>query len=203
MKINIILLILTQFVINGFCDEIKKEIATCAAIQNSVERLAAYDSLAERIGVAHPVIETNNAVGKWIIKTEISPIDDKQCIYLSLDSEETVSAGYKKGRPCLYIRYKEGQLECYIHYGFFIGSDSTSVTMRMDKKEPRTHNWNISSNHESIFYPSGVKWFVDNLMESKSLVIRLTPYGESPVTASFDLTGIAESIKPIIEALEK
>jgi type VI secretion system protein VasI len=75
--------------------------------------------------------------------------------------------------------------------------------MRMDKKDPRTHKWEISNNHEVIFYPSGVKWFIDNMIESKTLLIQITPHSESTVTTVFDLAGLQEAIKPILSEFEK
>jgi type VI secretion system protein VasI len=144
-----------------------------------------------------------NLSESWSFKSEVSPLDDKPIVFIFKESNESVKVGYKTIRPVLFIRFKEGNLSCFINYGIFLGTGYTSVTMRMDKKDPRTHKWEISNNRESIFYPSGVKWFVDNLIESKTLLIQVTPYGESTITNSFDLKGIQESIKPILTEFQK
>jgi type VI secretion system protein VasI len=194
--------ILLALVASGFCQDLNKEIAACAVIENSVERLAAYDLLAQRIGVDKPAKVAKSAAGKWTITSEISPLDDKAILILSLVSEEPVKAGYKTGRPELFIRYKEGRLECFINYGFFLGTRATLVTTRLDKNEPKTHDWNVSSDHKAIFYPSGVNWFVKSMTSSTSLIVRLTPHGESPVTTSFDISGLSQSIEPIFSLIQ-
>jgi type VI secretion system protein VasI len=187
---------------SGFCRDLNKEIAACAVIENGVERLAAYDLLAQQIGVDKPSKVEKNAAGKWTMTREISPLDDKAILILSLVSEEPVKAGYKTGHPALFIRYKEGLLECFINYGFFLGTTTTLVTTRLDKNEPKTHDWNVSSDHKAIFYPSGVNWFVKSMTNSTSLIVRLTPHGESPVTSSFDISGLAQAIEPIFSLMQ-
>jgi type VI secretion system protein VasI len=201
MKVLPVFMLLT-LVASGLCQDLNKEIAACAAIENSVERLAAYDLLAQRIGVAKTTKIAINGAAKWAMKTETSPLDDKAILILSLVSEEPVKAGYKTGHPVSFIRYKEGRLECFINYGFFLGTTTTLVTTRLDKNEPKTHDWDVSSDHKAIFYPSGVNWFVKSMANSTSLIVRLTPYGESPVTTSFDLTGLAQAIEPIFSLMQ-
>ena len=44
MKVLPVFMLLT-LVASGLCQDLNKEIAACAAIENSVERLAAYDLL--------------------------------------------------------------------------------------------------------------------------------------------------------------
>jgi type VI secretion system protein VasI len=181
--------------------DLTKEIAECAAVKNSIERLAAYDSLASRIGVSGPAVDIKNTAGKWTLRTETSPFDDKIGFYLSLVSEQPVKVGYKSGQPTMFIVFKEGNFALYINYGFFLGSRPTSVTTRLDKNDPKTYDWEISTDHKAIFYQIGSRMFVDNMMRSDSLVVRLTPYGESPVTTSFNLVGLTEAIKPILKAM--
>jgi len=182
--------------------DLRKEIAACAAIQNSVERLHAYDTLAAKLGVDKPISTSDGSFGKWKIRTDVSPMDDKKSFYLSLDADTPVRTGYKSGTPTLLIRYKEREFSCFINYGFFLGTDSIEVTHRLDQGQPVTREWNISTDHEAVFVPGDEKTFVGALMKANSIVVRLTPFSESPVTTTFDLRGLKDAMKPIIEAMK-
>ncbi len=202
---------LVLFAALGFAikyQDLDKKISVCAAIQSRDERLAAYDSLASSIRKSDPGVittanEANQDSGSWSFKSEVSPLDDKTILTIYKDSEQSAKVGNKVIRPTLFIRFKEGSLTCSINYGIFIGTGSTTVTMRMDKEEPRSYKCEISNDHETIFYPSGVNWFIDRLIESKTLLIQLTPHGESSFFTSFDLEGLKEAIKPILAEVAK
>lgn len=178
--------------------DLKKEIAVCAAIENSIERLAAYDSLASRIGVAQPITDSRKTAGRWILSTDISPIDDTKTFTLLLAANED-----EKGSPCIIIRLKEGKFELFINYSEYLGLDETRVTTRIDKNPPEDRLWSISTDRKAIFFPGDDLKFVESLLPAKNLVVRLIPYGESPVTTSFDLTGLPEAIKPIFAYIKK
>ena len=140
--------------------------------------------------------------GRWKLSTEMSPIDDSQTIILRLYADGMVTAGYKKSQPQLYIRYKEARLEAYIAFDFFIGSDGTEVTTRMGDESSRTRQWSTSSDYEAVFFPGDVETFINDLSRVDKFVVRLTPYGESPVTATFTTTGLSEAAKPLLLAVK-
>ena len=129
-------------------------------------------------------------------------MDDKKSFYLSLDADTPVASGYKSGTPSLLIRYKEKEFSCFINYGFFLGTESTEVTHRLDQGQPVTRDWSISTDHEAIFAPGDEKAFVGTLMRASTMVVRLTPFSESPVTTTFDLRGLKDAMNPIIEAMK-
>ncbi len=185
----------------GFAQDLRGDIARCAAIQNDVERLAAYDALAERLGVARPATETITGSGKWRLRTDTSPMDDTKSYFLSLDAEAPVGTGFRAGTPTMMIRFREEKFDCFISYPLFIGSDTTDVTARIDRQQPVTRKWNISTDHKAIFAPGDARQFVRYMTTAESLVVRLTPYGESPVTTTFDIRGLNEAIAPILEAM--
>ena len=202
MKYIIVLCLCALASSTSLAQDLRKEIAACAAIENSVERLHAYDTLAARLGVDKPATTSETEAGKWKLRTDTSPMDDKKSFYLSLDADSPVRTGYKSGTPSLLIRYKEKKFECFINYSFFLGSDSTEVTHRLDQGQPKTLEWSISTDHEAVFPPGDGKAFVTALMKANSLVIRLTPYSESPVTTTFDLRGLSEAMSPIVQAMK-
>lgn len=183
--------------------DFKKEMAKCATIENSVERLAAYDALAEKLGVAGPKSTVVTGMGKWKLQTDVSPIDDSKSYFLILESEDEVPGMFGTSyKPSLYIRFKEGDLESYISYNIYIGSSEVDVTTRFDKNEAETESWGLSTDGKAVFAIDSES-FIQSIVEAKTLVVRLTPYGESPKTVSFDLRGIDKAIKPIHESMNQ
>ena len=183
--------------------DFKKEMAKCAAIENSVERLAAYDKLAEKMGIAGPKSTVVTGMGKWKLRIDVSPIDDSKSYFLYLKSEDSVVGMFgNSSKPLLCIRYREGELEAFIGYNTFIASMGTSVTTRIDKRQATTTSWSTSTDGNMVFAPE-VKPFIETLMEAHTLVVRSTRHAGNPLTVSFDVTGLKEAIKPINEAMNQ
>ena len=147
---------------------------------------------------ASPAIESGT--GRWKLITERSLIDDSQTIILQLYADSEIRSGYHKTQPVLFLRYKESRLESYIAYDIFIGSDGTDVTLRLGSGSAQTRSWSTSSDYKAVFYPGSVENFINDMSRVDTLVVRLTPYGESPITATFTTTGLSEAAKPLLRA---
>lgn len=139
----------------------------------------------------------------WQLRTDVSPIDDSNSYFLSRDATEPVGSGFMSSTPTLMIRYKERELEVYVTFGEYLGSDSTPVTVRLGASPARQEEWGLSTDGKAIFCPTDDRAFVDQLLRNDRLVIRLTPFGESPVTATFDLTGLSEAFTPMRAAIQR
>ncbi len=174
--------------------------AKIAAMPNSVERLADYDALASKLGVAPNSRQSETAAGKWTIRTTISPIDDAKIVSASLDSDSPISARIGKSTPTLILRFKEGKVEVYINFGIFLGSENITSTIRFGKEEAQTQKFSVSTNYESAFWQGEVQTFLTHLSKVDTFVIRVTPYGESSVTVSFTLAGIDKVLEAIYAA---
>ncbi len=138
----------------------------------------------------------------WKLRTDTSPIDDSKSYYLSRDAEEPIGSGFLSSTPTLMIRHKEGELQVYITFGKYLGSGTTTVTARMDSSPAVQNEWGLSTDGKAVFCPTDAAGFVMQLLEHEKLVIRLTPFGESPVTTTFDLTRLSEAIQPMRQLLE-
>lgn len=171
---------------------LEAEFAKAASIINSVERLAAYDKLAQKYKLAPSSHTENKIEGKWIVSTNTSPIDDSKTVTCLLVSDTEYMVGLKTIRPSLFVRYQEGELSVFINCGLFLGTDDISVTHRFGKGSAETSDWVISSNREAAFYKGDMGEFINALTTSDSLIVRMTPYGESPVTMSFSLSGFGK-----------
>jgi type VI secretion system protein VasI len=169
---------------------IENEIATAAAIENSVQRLVAYDAIAQAHGLAPHSEIKKETEGNWRISTDVSPIDDSKTVVCILDADASVQVGYNTIKPSLIVRYKEGGLNAYVNYGTFLGSDNIPVTLRFGKGNAESTTWSISTDNKAAFISGNVAQFVNRLESVDSLIVRLTPYSENPVTISFSPNGI-------------
>jgi type VI secretion system protein VasI len=178
----------------------KEDVAKCASNKGSMERLSCFDNLARNLGIDAPRVEAFLGSGKWQVQTEQSPIDDSKNVYLSLTANDSIVRRYGKNlTPTLHFRCKEKKTEGYINFDTFLGSDSTQVTTRLDKDKAKTSSWGISTDHNAAFIPQAVP-FIKSLLDKEALLVQLTPYSENTIMTSFDIRGLAASVKPLSEA---
>lgn len=180
---------------------IKKEIAICAAKESDAERLICYDKLAKKLGIDKSKSKSIKGKGKWQVRKSISPIDDSTNVYLYLNSEEPVKSGYKIVRPSLYIRCKENKTDVYLNWNLYLGLDTTKMLTRFDSEPAYTSTWSISTDTKAVFVRGNNDIsFAKKMMEHSKLLVQITPYGENPVMATFDIKGLKEAINPLREA---
>ncbi|MCK5827196.1 hypothetical protein KAH43_01625 [Candidatus Bipolaricaulota bacterium] len=127
--------------------------------------------------------------GSWRVQTTVDPINDSQKISLRLDASSVTNAWWDV--PTLVLRYTDQKPEVYIDWNQFIDTDSVRVTCRIDDESPTTSTWSVSTDYTGTFYDSwSVRGFIRSLATADQLVVRVTPYSESPVTAIFNLAGL-------------
>lgn len=173
-------------------EDIKRSVAKCAAIADSVLRAQCYDELAKSIGVNAPTTSASSN-GKWTLRENSSPIDDSKTVVGTLEADETVSVGpYKRTRPLLVVRCSENVTSAYFVYDVFLGSNEMEATTRADADKAVTDVWSISTDHKAVGMWDGSTSipFLKRMAGKSRLVVRLTPYSELPVTVSFSLDGL-------------
>jgi type VI secretion system protein VasI len=178
----------------------REEIAKCAAHKASAERLVCFDSLAKSIGVDKPTTTVTAGKGKWLVRSDKSPINDSTNVFLSLNAEQAVRSGYKTVTPTLIIRCSEGKTNVYITWDLYLGLESTTMLTRLDKEAAVSKTWAISTDNKAVFVSGSDVAFAKSLMAHQSLLAQITPYGESPVMTTFDVGGLTEAVKPLREA---
>ena len=82
----------------------------------------------------------------------------------------------------------------------YLGNDKMPVTVRFDGDEAITDDWGCSTDGKAVFSPFPFSDFLETVLTSKRLVVRLTPYGESPETATFDISGLADVLDDEVRA---
>lgn len=166
----------------------EKDVMKCAAIDNPVERLSCFDTLAESNGLTTKTVETPAASkGKWSTSTTTDPMTDKS-IYLAR-LEASSGRGRLGEEIGLVVRCAKNKTELYINWNSFLGTDSARVTHRIGKMKAETHTWDVSTDHTSSFYPGSPVAALKEMTKHSSFVANVTPYSENPVTATFDISG--------------
>ena len=102
----------------------------------------------------------------------------------------------------MVLRCKSNTTEAYINWEDFLGLDETTVVTRIGAAQASTRTWLLSTDNKSTFYRGSDIDFIQALMQDDRLVAQITPYNESPVTATFDLRGLSEAIKPLRETCQ-
>ncbi|MEN5300344.1 type VI secretion system-associated protein TagO [Brucella sp. TWI559] len=125
---------------------------------------------------------------------------------LFLRSKEVVNCGWNRGeRIALILRCKEKKTSLYFdtvcHMASSDYNDYGDVTYRLDADKARTVGMSESTDNKAVGLWSGGKSIpvIKQMLGKNEMVVRMTPYGQSPFTASFKIAGLSDAIKPIRE----
>ena len=193
-KIFILGIFFCSFTVSAGTSE---EMAKCAAKDGDASRLICYDNLASSLGVDKPKTKITKGKGKWSVREDKSAIDDSVNVYLSVTANESVRSGYNTVSPSLHIRCAENKTNIFLNWGLYLGLDETRMLTRLDKQKSKTKLWSISTDNKAVFVRGSDIGFTKELMKHDKLLTQITPYGESPVMATFDIRGLTEAIKPL------
>jgi len=182
-------------------DVLVAEIGACAAIAEGPRRLEAFDALAKKLGVGPKPVE---GIGKWKVKTSVSPIDDSKTVLASLEADPESTIRLKGGQlPELVVRCKQGELEAYTITGKAAEKEKeegkATVTLRYDKEPAFDVLMVQATDGDALFWPdagAGAK----KMLQAERLLVVFTPAGASPVMIQFDLRGFGVVHKQIAEA---
>ncbi|MFD4839930.1 type VI secretion system-associated protein TagO [Achromobacter sp. NPDC058515] len=172
------------------------DIATCAAMSSTVSRLVCFDQLAARSNLAPATRNTTaSGSGKWKTSRNVDPLNDREIHYAMLVAD---SGSGKYGDPImLAARCRDNKTELYINWSSFLGSDSIKTIYRVDKAEAQSAHWSLSTDKQAAFFPKSPVALLKQMVESQTFVANLTPYNESPITATFDTSGADVALRDI------
>jgi hypothetical protein len=172
-----------------------------AQIEPSVEEGA---ELAEIGLVDLPDAPADESVGlgKWQVSRTTNPLDDTPQVTLF---NESVSGWSRMGEPVIFVaRCKSNTTEAYAIWHDYVGDDSSSpyedykyVTVRLGDAKSEHQRWDVSTDKQATFAPSWAGNLLKQMVTVDQMVLQLTPYGESPITAIFDTHGLREPLKEL------
>lgn len=164
----------------------------------------------EEFRARHPEVETpaiSRATGGWSVDHSVSAMTDEATVVLSLESENMIPGRLRNtaGPAELILRCMENTTTFFVTMNnLFLSSTGGygRVTYRIDAAPPKTVAMDASTDNEALGLWNGRRSIpvIREMMAGERMVVRLTPFNESPVEASFDIRGLAEAIAPLREA---
>jgi type VI secretion system protein VasI len=194
-------LLLTPAIVHA--DNYMHDMAVCAIKGSDKARLNCYDSLANKLGVSPPSPVKPSKIknkGKWQVNTAKSQIDDSNNVNLWVMADDYVKSGYDEVRPELFVRCSENKTSVFITWDLYLGMDSTSMLTRLDTENAVTNFWSISTDNKAVFTTDNDVTYVKSLFGHDRLLAKITPYGASPVIATFSITGLKDAVTPLRKA---
>ena len=180
-----------------FSQDLAKKIAECATIEGDLDRLECYDQLAKKNNLfGQQKVPTNvDDVGKWRVSREINPLDDSETVTLILTADS--GENYLGKKVYLVVRCRSSEISMYIGWDNYLGREAY-VTSRIGTEKAVKNKWSLSTDSQATFdnQPTST---IKAMLGNKKYIAQVTPYNESPVTAIFDITGIDNAVKPLID----
>ena len=104
----------------------------------------------------------------------------------------------------LVVRCREGKIEVLVGFDSRLkvegdNAPTIEVLSRFDRHPAQKNYWGFSTNNKAIFAPHSAFWAL-KIERAQKLFVRLTPLAPSeanPISATFDLTGTAEAMRPL------
>ncbi|WP_196223211.1 type VI secretion system-associated protein TagO [Roseibium sp. RKSG952] len=175
----------------------------CAALEDEHKRKLCYD-LAYKIRPLEPAKGEDQ--GKWEVSSTFSRIDDSETVFLLLDSNNSVDCGrYKQEPVSLILRCEENTTVMYYSANCHMASGYRGygdVTYRLGSGKAQTVSMDVSSDKRAIGLWRGRQSIpvIKQMFENERMTVRMTPFGNSSITASFDIAGLESAIKPLRKA---
>jgi hypothetical protein len=190
-------LLAVPVVASGQVGEIKKALATCAALDVETARLDCFEQLTKAItqmpadapAPRESKFKGSAGPGKWKVEALANPIDDSTSVGLALvDSTDSMQ---------LVLLCQQGKPRAYVTTGKYLGARVTAVVTRIGDAKAETKDWPLSMNQKAAFYPGDAGPFIRKLLGVKRLVVQVSPLSEDPTTAVFDMTELPSVVAPL------
>ena len=142
--------------------------------------------------------------GKWRVSRSTNPIDDSPTVVLSLTAD---SGRSRFGNPVRFIaRCQSNTTEAYAVWHDYVGDDSRDVydewkwvEVRVGGAPSERQRWGVSTDKQATFAPDWAGSLLKRMVGEERMVLQVTPCGESPVTAVFDIRGLETPLKELAE----
>jgi type VI secretion system protein VasI len=171
----------------------------CGKVRDDGARLECYDLLFKVDRVSNSPADE----GKWRVTEDVSKFDDTRKVFIRLTSEDK-HPGRFGGQESSYlaIACRENTTSLWMTFaGSFMSSDAGdgTVTYRIDSEASKKRQFRESNDNSALGLWNGGSSipFIKGMIGKDKLVVRATPFSESSVTATYDIRGLDEAIKPL------
>lgn len=181
-------------------EEVVNPLDACMKIGADLDRLSCYDKVSGRT----PKVEPVASKGAWTSRTETSKLTDQTSVFLSVQSDEVIDCGWNRGgKISLHLRCQEDSTDLFFVTNCHMTSGSYSsygdIEYRIDSEKSKKVDGTASTDNKALGLWGGGRSIpvIKQMIGKQKVVVRMTPYSESPFTATFDISGLDESIKPL------
>jgi len=180
---------------------LSEDVSHCVDISDPDDRLNCFDA------AFVTVEETPRAAdSEWDISIETSSLDDSKLVIISVTSSEQLSGPYGQssyGR--LILRCQENTTSAQVYFGDHFMSDLQGrgrVDYRIDAEQPRRVDMRVSTNNKFLGLWNGGTAipFIQRMFAADELLVRATPFSDSPVEMKFPISGLEDQITPLRDA---
>lgn len=186
------------------------DLIRCTIASDSTERLKCFDGLAskeqaKRDEAAKKGTSTPRSTGDWRVQIDQSPIDDSKTVVLISKTKDTLPGRFgKESSPSLILRCLRNTTSAYINFDGHHMADIQGygkITFRVDKNKAFSRNTEVSTDNKALGLWNGGTAipFIKQILGGETLLVQATPFSESPLTFSINISEIDEAIKPLRE----
>jgi type VI secretion system protein VasI len=171
--------------------------ADCAQFKDSVARAACERQVGQ-----------TGDTGNWTVRRDVSALDDSATVMLSVKSANKFPSRYGRG----YVQ-AEIAMYCFEHKthasvqlgDHFLADlgDYGRVAYRFDKLPQKSIRMRESTDNSvlGLWGASAIPW-IKSFYGKQFMVVRITPYSEAPIEASFNVSGLQEAVEPLRKACQ-
>lgn len=181
----------------------------CHRLTDDRERLICYDTISQRGAAKTNPAETDQNSG-WMVDTIVDELTGKPRTVATTVSKEIIPCG-GQGRAVMHARCEGGTVSIFINHGCYApgvrtspygDQDMVEMKYRLDDNEAEMR-WRWPDTTDRAFGTWTNKYsryWIDALVGHERMLVRFTPYRETPVTMTFNITGADKVRKALTDA---
>lgn len=170
----------------------------CNTIADSDKRLACYDE-------KYPVKKTEKAkkttqidLSHWTTKSETSKIDDTKTVMIYNESPDVINGRFEVTQPVMIVVCQNNRTKMYFNWRQSLKTDLYGVNakVRFGKNKPRNYRFSASTDFDAAFVSKPIA-FIKKAFKHETMVVQMSTAYAGAESATFNLRGFEEVIKPL------
>ena len=200
MRTSAVAVLLLLMAVGAPCQEqeLKQAIAQCKGVDEGLERLACFDSLAQGLEPkrvqstpgSDPQSLPSQPPGQWEVEVVKDPIDDSTTVGLRLvgsEKEAELMLRCKHKKPAVLLSWR----------GRFIGANEPLVSARFGSGQAEKKRWSLSGDHKAAFAPGDPRVVIRQLLSVDRLVVQTDHFSRGTITDVFDVRQLKDVVGPL------
>ena len=142
-------------------------------------------------------------VAGWQDESSTDPLSGKPIQMILLSPSSDTDNDFSS--TALMVRCKDDHLGVLVAWDEKLTTDPTVYTYDLDYRigdgPVQSANWGINTDNQTLMInDNDAHDFVEALENQSQFVAQVTPTGDDPITATYDTTGLADAVAPVLQA---